>query len=149
MSTSPFVLFVCLHGAAKSVIASQYFRRLAGEPGIPANTDSAGTEPDPEIPPGVVRGLRGDGIGMRAAMRGIVPAVIGVLAVSPLRLGPHALVDPFAVIVLVGTVIAILYWRVGTMKLMALGALIGVVRSRWSLLQAVRSALTASLGHRM
>ena len=58
----PFVLFVCLHGSAKSVIASQHFRLLAAERGLPAETASAGTEPDAELPPGVVRGLRGDGI---------------------------------------------------------------------------------------
>jgi len=62
MVTPPFVLFVCLHGSAKSVIASQYFRRLAAERGVVAETGAAGTEPDAEIPPGVVRGLRGDGI---------------------------------------------------------------------------------------
>ena len=59
MTTPPFVLFVCLHGSAKSVIASQYFRRLAAERGLAADTGSAGTEPDAEIPPGVARGLRG------------------------------------------------------------------------------------------
>ena len=63
MTTAPpFVLFVCLHGSAKSVIASEHFRRLAAERGFAADTSSAGTEPDAEIPPGVVRGLRGDGI---------------------------------------------------------------------------------------
>jgi len=63
MTTAPpFVLFVCLHGSAKSVIASEHFRRLAAERGLIADTLSAGTEPDAEIPPGVVRGLRGDGI---------------------------------------------------------------------------------------
>ena len=61
MSTPPFILFVCLHGSAKSVIASQYFRRVASERGIAADTAAAGTEPDPEIPPGVVRGLGADG----------------------------------------------------------------------------------------
>ncbi len=62
MVTPPFVLFVCLHGSAKSVIASQYFRRLAAERGVVAETGAAGTEPDAEIPPRVVQGLRGDGI---------------------------------------------------------------------------------------
>lgn len=62
MTTPPFVLFVCLHGSAKSVIASQYFRRLATERGLAADTASAGTEPDAQIPPAVVQGLRGDGI---------------------------------------------------------------------------------------
>jgi len=61
-TTPPFVLFVCLHGSAKSVIASQHFQRLAAERGLAADTASAGTEPDAELPPGVVRGLRGDGI---------------------------------------------------------------------------------------
>jgi arsenate reductase (thioredoxin) len=62
MATVPFVLFVCLHGSAKSVIASQHFRRLAAERGVAADTASAGTEPDAEIPPKVIQGLRGDGI---------------------------------------------------------------------------------------
>jgi arsenate reductase len=62
MATEPFVLFVCLHGSAKSVIASQHFRRLAAERGLAADTAAAGTEPDAELPPGVVQGLRGDGI---------------------------------------------------------------------------------------
>src|SRR5262245_64469604 len=63
MTTAPpFVLFVCLHGSAKSVIASQHFQRLAAERGLVADTASAGTEPDAELPAGVVRGLRGDGI---------------------------------------------------------------------------------------
>ena len=31
MATAPFVLFVCLHGSAKSVIASQYCLRLAAD----------------------------------------------------------------------------------------------------------------------
>ena len=66
MSTPPFVLFVCLHGAAKSVIASEYFRRLATERGIAAETDCAGTEPDAAIPPAVVRGLLGDGMDVGA-----------------------------------------------------------------------------------
>jgi protein-tyrosine-phosphatase len=62
MTSPPLVLFVCLHGSAKSVIASQYFRRLGAERGLGADTASAGTEPDAEIPAGVVQGLRGDGI---------------------------------------------------------------------------------------
>src|SRR5262245_60642817 len=62
MSTTPFVLFVYLHGSAKSVIAIQHFRRRAAERGLAADTASAGTEPDEDIPPGVGRGLREDGI---------------------------------------------------------------------------------------
>ena len=62
MASPPFVLFVCLHGSAKSVIASAYFRRFAAERGVAAAANAAGTEPDAAIPPAVVAGLEGDGI---------------------------------------------------------------------------------------
>jgi chromate transporter len=48
---------------------------------------------------------------IRPAMRGIGPAVIGALAVSLLRLAPHAMPDAFAVVIFVATVTALLYWR--------------------------------------
>lgn len=56
------VLFVCLHGSAKSVIAAEYARRLAGERGIRIEATSAGLEPDTEMPDHVVRGLARDGV---------------------------------------------------------------------------------------
>jgi len=59
---NPNVLFVCLHGSAKSLIAAEYFNRLAAERGLPARAASAGTEPDDEIPPRVAQGLGADGI---------------------------------------------------------------------------------------
>ena len=43
------VLFMCPHGAAKSVLASAYFQRLAKERGLNVRVDSAGTEPDPTV----------------------------------------------------------------------------------------------------
>jgi len=55
------VLFVCLHGSAKSVIAAEYFRRLAAVQARVVRAGSAGITPDAEIPPGVVAGLRNDG----------------------------------------------------------------------------------------
>ena len=56
------ILFVCLHGAAKSVLAAADCRRLAAERGLAVRTASAGTEPDPEITPAVVRALRAEGV---------------------------------------------------------------------------------------
>jgi arsenate reductase (thioredoxin) len=56
------VLFVCLHGSAKSLIAAEYFNRLAAARGLPARATSAGTEPDDAIPPRVMQGLGADGI---------------------------------------------------------------------------------------
>jgi arsenate reductase len=55
------VLFVCLHGAAKSVLAAADCRRLAAERGLAMRAASAGTEPDPEIAPAVARTLREEG----------------------------------------------------------------------------------------
>jgi arsenate reductase (thioredoxin) len=65
MATTPRVLFVCLHGSAKSLIALEHFRRLAAERGVDVEVSSAGTEPDTELPPKVVQGLLGDGIDVR------------------------------------------------------------------------------------
>ena len=56
------VLFVCLHGSAKSLIAAEYFNRLAVARGLGARAVSAGVEPDHVIPPRVEHGLRDDGI---------------------------------------------------------------------------------------
>jgi arsenate reductase (thioredoxin) len=61
MTSSRTILFVCLHGAAKSVLAAADCRRLAAERGIAIRATSAGTEPDPEIAPAVVRALREEG----------------------------------------------------------------------------------------
>ena len=59
---NPNVLFVCLHGSAKSLIAAEYFNRLAAARGLPARATSAGTESDDAIPPRVTQGLGADGI---------------------------------------------------------------------------------------
>jgi protein-tyrosine-phosphatase len=58
----PRVLFACLHGAAKSVIAAAHFRRLAAGRGLAVDAVAAGTEPDPQLAPGAVKGLAGDGL---------------------------------------------------------------------------------------
>lgn len=77
----------------------------------------------------------------KAAMKGIGPAVIGVLAVSLLQMAPHALPDPIAAGLLVGTVAAMLAWRVGPIKLVVLGAILGAVRERLLSLPGIRGVL--------
>ena len=76
----------------------------------------------------------------RAVLRGMGPAVIGILAVSLFRLAPHALPDLFAVAVLAATVAALALWRIGTVKLVLAGAVLGVLRDRLAL-PLVRAAL--------
>jgi len=62
---TPNVLFVCLHGSAKSLIAAEHFRRLAAERGVAVEATSAGTEADSEVPPRVIHGLLAEGIDVR------------------------------------------------------------------------------------
>jgi arsenate reductase len=59
------VVFVCLHGSAKSVMAGAYFDQLAARRGLDARATAAGMEPDAEIPARVVNGLLSDGIDVR------------------------------------------------------------------------------------
>ena len=58
----PRVVFVCLHGAAKSVLAAAHFRRLAAARGLSVGAVAAGTEPDAELAPGAVKGLAAEGL---------------------------------------------------------------------------------------
>jgi arsenate reductase len=55
------VLFMCPHGAAKSVLASAYFERLAKERGLNVRVLSAGTEPDATVAPAVATHLQRQG----------------------------------------------------------------------------------------
>ena len=56
------VLFVCEHGAAKSIIAAAYFNKLAQERGLPERAIARGTHPDPAYSSIVVQGLKDDGL---------------------------------------------------------------------------------------
>src|SRR5690349_12976218 len=56
------ILFVCEHGAAKSVIAAAYFNKLAQEQGLNLQAVARGTLPDDELSPTTVQGLMADGL---------------------------------------------------------------------------------------
>jgi arsenate reductase (thioredoxin) len=56
------VLFLCPHGAAKSVMAAAYFQRLIEERHLRLRADAAGTDPSPEVSPAVVALLGEEGI---------------------------------------------------------------------------------------
>ena len=58
---TPHVLFLCPHGAAKSVLASAYFEKLAREKGLNVRVDARGTEPDPRVSPKVAEHLTKNG----------------------------------------------------------------------------------------
>jgi len=73
-----------------------------------------------------------------AVMKGVGPAVRGVLAVSLIQMAPHALPDALAIAIFMGTLIALLAWRIGAIKLMMAGATVGVLRSRLMSLPGIR-----------
>ncbi|NOH01054.1 MAG: hypothetical protein HND47_03315 [Chloroflexi bacterium] len=56
------IVFVCEHGAAKSVIAAAYFNSLAREKGLDLMAVARGTQPDEELSPKTVIGLQKDGL---------------------------------------------------------------------------------------
>ena len=58
----PAVVFVCEHGAAKSVIATAYFNKIAGERGLPYRATFRGTSPQEALSARAVEGLRADGV---------------------------------------------------------------------------------------
>ena len=66
MSETRHIVFVCLHGAAKSVLAACDFQRLARERGLRVRAAAAGIEPDPELSPAVVEALAGEGLDLSA-----------------------------------------------------------------------------------
>lgn len=56
------VLFLCPHGAAKSVLAAALLQRLVEERSLPLQAACAGTEPDPLIAPHVSAWLAQEGL---------------------------------------------------------------------------------------
>lgn len=66
----------------------------------------------------------------KAVMQGVVPAVIGVMAIAILRMWRSAAPDPLANVVLVATVAVLHLSRVTPMKAMLGGAAVGMLRSR-------------------
>jgi protein-tyrosine-phosphatase len=58
----PAVVFVCEHGAAKSLLATAYFNKLAQERGLPDRATFRGTAPQEALSTRVIDGLRADGV---------------------------------------------------------------------------------------
>lgn len=60
--TGPAIVFVCEHGAAKSVIATAYFNKLAADRGLPFRATFRGTSPQDNLSVRAVEGLKADGL---------------------------------------------------------------------------------------
>src|SRR5437899_1952045 len=58
----PAIVFVCEHGAAKSVIATAYFNKRAAERNLPFRATFRGTSPQDDVSVRAVAGLKADGL---------------------------------------------------------------------------------------
>ena len=59
---APSIVFVCEHGAAKSVIATAYFNKLAAERGLPYRATFRGVNPQDDVSVRALEGLKADGL---------------------------------------------------------------------------------------
>ena len=66
-AAAPRVIFVCEHGAAKSVIATAYFNKMAAERGLPDRATYRGANPQAELSVSALKGLKEDGLTLPAA----------------------------------------------------------------------------------
>jgi len=62
MSQNLIIVFVCEHGAAKSILAAAYFNKFAKERALPFYAIARGTHPDAELSPATLLGLATDGL---------------------------------------------------------------------------------------
>jgi protein-tyrosine-phosphatase len=58
---SGVVVFVCEHGNVKSLIAREWFNRLAARRGLRLRAESRGVTPEASVPPTIADALRSDG----------------------------------------------------------------------------------------
>ena len=58
----PTIVFVCAHGAAKSVIATAYFNKLAAERGLLYRATFRGVEPQAELSERTVEALKAESV---------------------------------------------------------------------------------------
>lgn len=62
MPQDSLIVFVCEHGAAKSILAAAYFNKFARERNLHFHAIARGTHPDSELSPITMAGLREDGL---------------------------------------------------------------------------------------
>jgi protein-tyrosine-phosphatase len=61
-ASEPSVVFVCEHGAAKSVIATAYFNKIAAQRGLKARATYRGVNPQADLSVSAMKGLKEDGL---------------------------------------------------------------------------------------
>jgi arsenate reductase len=62
MQPTPTIIFVCEHGAAKSIIAAAHFNKLTEERNLETRAIARGTHPDSELSSKTIASLQADGL---------------------------------------------------------------------------------------
>ncbi|RPI88676.1 MAG: hypothetical protein EHM40_22225 [Chloroflexi bacterium] len=62
MKPNSKIIFICEHGAAKSVVAAAYLNQLANDRGLDLRAIARGTNPDDRLSSRAVQGLSKDGL---------------------------------------------------------------------------------------
>ncbi len=62
MDQEPVILFVCEHGAAKSVVAAAHFNKIAHQKGLRTRAIARGTHPEAALSESAAMGLATDGL---------------------------------------------------------------------------------------
>ena len=88
----PTVVFVCEHGAAKSVVSAAHFNRLAKEKNLKLRAVPRGTNPDKEMPVNTINALKADGldVGITKPRKLTRPDVVGAVRVVTFYRLPEA-----------------------------------------------------------
>ena len=68
MNQNSTIVFVCEHGAAKSIIAAAHFNQLAREKNLNLHAIARGIHPDAELSPKTIVGLEEDGLTLVEAL---------------------------------------------------------------------------------
>jgi protein-tyrosine-phosphatase len=94
------VAFICEHGSAKSLIAREWFNRLARERGLSVRAVSLGVTPDPAAPDAIADALQKDCFDVRSFVprRADAAALEGASGIVAIGLEPDALPVPSGVV---------------------------------------------------
>jgi protein-tyrosine-phosphatase len=90
-------MFVCEHGAAKSVVATAYFNKLAAERNLPFRATFRGTSPQDDLSVRAVEGLKADGVAVPTGKPAAITGADVADATHIFAIGctlPDAAVDP-------------------------------------------------------
>ncbi|HBH00327.1 MAG TPA: heat-shock protein HtpX [Candidatus Rokubacteria bacterium] len=90
------VVFVCPHGAARSVLAAAQLDRLAAQSGVAVRATAAGLAPDPVVAPAVAAALFAEGVNVSGLRpRRVTPEELAAAwRVVALGCDPGALAPP-------------------------------------------------------